>query len=222
MIKSWIPNALSLGNLALGFLAILISVDAQPEPGHESSQIFFFSGLLILLASILDGFDGTIARWLKVESEIGAHLDTLADMTTFGLAPAFLMYIMFFNDNVIHAEAFTLSVGAIIAVIYPLSAAFRLARFQVAHAPEYFQGLPTPIAGAFIALIAIVNGIYKFNDAIALVIFLGLTFLMSSNIKYAKPQISFRKHMSTFRVILLTLVLLISLFWVNWYWTMLA
>jgi CDP-diacylglycerol--serine O-phosphatidyltransferase len=94
---NWIPNALSLGNLTFGFIAILISSSAN-QIGKDNSKLFVLSGIFILLAAVFDGFDGMVARALNATSELGAELDTLADLTTFGIAPGFLMYKMILED----------------------------------------------------------------------------------------------------------------------------
>ena len=222
MNKSWIPNTLSLGNLALGFLSILWALNAVYGQDYDNTRLFFISGLLILVAAIFDGFDGTVARWLNVETQMGEQLDSLADLATFGLAPAVLIYSMFLNNVIWETSLFSLPIGAIISVIYPLSAAFRLARFNVGHDSDSFVGLPSPIAGTFIALIAVINRIYPVNATIGIAIFLGLAFLMSSNIKYSKPHISLRKYFNKYRFVVLVLLLAFSAFWFKWYWTTLT
>ncbi|MES0489905.1 MAG: CDP-alcohol phosphatidyltransferase family protein [Leptospirales bacterium] len=222
MNKSWIPNSLSLGNLALGVISILWAMNAVYGQDYDNSRLFFISGLLILVAAIFDGFDGTVARWLNVETQMGEQLDSLADLVTFGLAPAILIYAMFLNSIKFDIGSFSLPLGAIITVIYPLSAAFRLARFNVEHDGDSFLGLPSPIAGTFIAIMAVINRIYMVNATVAIAIFLGLAFLMSSNIKYSKPHISLRKYFNKYRFVALVLLLTFSAFWFKWYWTTLA
>ena len=222
MNKSWIPNSLSLGNLALGVLSIIWAMNASYGQDYDNTRLFFIAGLLILVAAIFDGFDGTVARWLNVETQMGEQLDSLADLVTFGLAPAILIYSLFLNNTVLEIASFSLPIGAIITVIYPLSAAFRLARFNVAHDSDSFVGLPSPIAGTFIALIAVINRIYPVNSNVGIGIFLGLAFLMSSNIKYSKPHISLRKYFNKYRYLALVTLLAFSAFWFKWYWTTLA
>ena len=81
MWRSWIPNSISLGNLLFGFIAMLLSSSVAAEENIES--VSTICGLLILIAALLDGFDGFTARLLKVESPLGEYLDSLADLTTF-------------------------------------------------------------------------------------------------------------------------------------------
>ncbi len=93
---TWIPNTLTLGNLTLGFVSMLVAseIGLSTTPSHE---LFQLAGVFIILAALFDGFDGMAARALDCTSELGADLDSLADLTTFGIAPGFLTYKMFLD-----------------------------------------------------------------------------------------------------------------------------
>ena len=80
---NWVPNALSLGNLTLGFVSMLIASEVTTA-SQNSSQVFLLSGIFIILAALFDGFDGMAARALNATLALGAELDTLADFTAFG------------------------------------------------------------------------------------------------------------------------------------------
>jgi len=222
MIKPWIPNVLSLGNLSLGFMAILTLFNNGIFTRFDTDTTFFIAGVLILTAVILDGADGAVARWLKVESPLGKNLDTLADLTTFGLAPGILMYNTYLYDLFINITYFSIPVGIIVATAYPVSAAFRLARFNVSSSPNSFTGLPSPIAGALVALSGVTYHIIHINSNVAAILFFTLSFLMVSNIRYSKPQSVLREHFTTFRIIIFFLILIGLMLKFGWYWIVLS
>ena len=217
MWKSWIPNSLSLGNLSFGFMSILISSSFADHPNQK--EVLLICSLLILIAVLFDGFDGLIARLLKVESPLGEHLDTLADLTTFGIAPGFLVYqihLQYLRSNVTYFPA-PIPIGMFIASIYPLCVAYRLARFTLNDDKKSFIGLPSPISAALVVLILVL-----FEPRLGMVpsisVFLILSFLMVSNVKYTKPQIIFQDKMGVIRFSLLFVVLTLLLtFLFGWY-----
>ncbi len=201
---NWIPNTLSLGNLTFGFLSILIA----SQSGHserEPESIFFLSGLFIIFAALFDGFDGMIARALNATSELGAELDNLADLTTFGIAPGFLTYKMIlekYHWDIFHTGMF-LPIGMLIAAIFPICAAYRLARFSVSHDPTSFTGLPSPIAGVVVALFPISLGGKNISDFVTIAFFIATALLMVSTIQYSKPQVAMRGKFSKSKLYLL-------------------
>ncbi|MDN3718885.1 CDP-diacylglycerol--serine O-phosphatidyltransferase [Roseibium salinum] len=132
-----IPNMVTLLALCSGLTALRMANEGRWE----------FAVGAILLAAVLDGLDGRVARMLKGTSRFGAELDSLADFVNFGVAPAVMLYIWILNEAG--------SLGWIAALIYAISAALRLARFNVAlddpdkpaWASRFFTGVPAP-AGA--------------------------------------------------------------------------
>ncbi len=186
-IKSWIPNIFTLGNLSLGFFSVLLCFQNGVNPG-----ILSIAGLLILLAALLDGLDGFAARLLNAQSELGAQLDTLADLTTFGIAPGVLMYTLVLQTYSFVLGGITVPLGAFIAVIFPVCAAYRLARFNVQHATDSFSGLPSPVAGVIVGLmpLAFTDDMIPIPHYILTIIFVLAGFLMVSTVRYAKPQVS--------------------------------
>ncbi len=195
----WIPNLFTLGNLLLGFISTIISLTSNDD------QLIRFSAVLIILAAFLDGLDGFFARILNATSEIGAELDSLADLTTFGIAPGALFYKMFLTDIVIQSINPMVSLGMLIACIYPAAVAFRLARFNVYHSEDSFDGLPSPIGGLIVALMPFLH--YHLEnvipDFIYIIIFFISSYLMVSTIKYSKIQVSLFRRFSKVRVYLL-------------------
>src|SRR6266699_3879707 len=119
----FLPNLLTAGNLFCGFVALTKIVEADLSTGFQ--DIRFALGF-ILLACIFDLFDGRVARMGGVESPFGREFDSLADLISFGAAPAFLVHRIVLRDvfGPQHTE-----VGWFIASIYLICGAFRLARF---------------------------------------------------------------------------------------------
>lgn len=129
------PNAITLGNLVLGFLALL----AVSHGAHR------LSASLILVAVLVDASDGVVARRLSKASTFGREFDSLADLVSFGVAPAMLVYSVFFTHQ--------LFAGLAVASAYLVAGAARLARFNVAGSSKDFSGLPIPAAGGLLASI---------------------------------------------------------------------
>ncbi len=127
------PNAITLCNLLLGLLAMLSLVEG----------LLARSALFILAAVLVDAFDGLVARRLDKASAFGREFDSLADLVSFGVAPALLVHQAFFSDIA--------SVGMVVSALYLSAGAARLARFNVASSSTAFSGLPVPAAGGLLA-----------------------------------------------------------------------
>jgi len=136
-----VPNAVTVGGLFCGFLSII----------YSSSERWEKAGFAVLLAILLDGLDGRVARRLNATSHFGLEFDSLSDLVSFGIAPAFLMYEWCFRHL---ADEF----GVFICFVYVLCAASRLARFNVSSENLVgFEGLPSPAAAGLV--VAVVYGI---------------------------------------------------------------
>src|SRR5437870_11149164 len=179
----FLPNLLTAGNLFCGFVALTKIVEADLLPSAEGIinwlPIKYALGF-ILLACIFDLFDGRVARMGGVESPFGREFDSLADLVSFGAAPAFLVHRVVLRDVwPTHPEF-----GWFIASIYLLCGAFRLARFNclaatAAGGGKEFLGFPIPSAAGLVAsltlLIIHLNerektlGNWKFVPAVVLV-----------------------------------------------------
>src|SRR5690606_34118870 len=130
-----LPSAFTLGNLFLGFCAMISASRGQFET----------AAWLIVIAAAVDMLDGRIARFTSTGSEFGEQIDSLVDAISFGVAPAIIAYFLFLQEG-----AWTWA----IAYIYIASAVVRLARFNVEQAGQAkanFHGLPSPTAGMTIA-----------------------------------------------------------------------
>ena len=132
----WIlPNACTAANLFFGMLSILSTYEGN----------FFYASIFILLALIADGLDGRVARALNAASELGKEMDSLCDLGSFGVAPAFLAYAFCMHNYG--------TLGKAAAIIFALCGMWRLARFNVntnvVHG--FFMGLAIPAGGCVIA-----------------------------------------------------------------------
>jgi CDP-diacylglycerol---serine O-phosphatidyltransferase len=143
-LRILIPNVVTLLSLCAGLTAIRLGLEGQLADAVIS----------VLVAAVLDGLDGRIARLLKGTSRFGAELDSLADFVSFGVAPAILLYVFGLHN--------LKSIGWIIALLFACACALRLARFNVMiddpGRPEwqknFFVGIPAP-AGALTGLLPI-------------------------------------------------------------------
>lgn len=165
MIKKSVPNILTFLNLAFGILSII----------EVNNKNYFFATIFIISAALVDRYDGRIARALNVSSEIGKELDSLADMISFGVAPAFLILFKFELNNSL--------IGIMIIILYVICGCYRLAKYNVSTFDGVFSGVPITICGSILALISLLNIEYKIT--IALFVFY-LAYLMISKLKLKK------------------------------------
>jgi CDP-diacylglycerol--serine O-phosphatidyltransferase len=205
----FLPNLLTAGNLFCGFVALTKIVEANlPE---DFSQIKYALGF-ILLACIFDLFDGRVARMGGVESPFGREFDSLADLISFGVAPAFLVHRVVLRD----VFANTLlgdrpEWGWFIASIYLLCGAFRLARFNcLATQPnggggKDFLGFPIPSAAGLVASLTLL--IIQLNEKertlgkwsyLLVVVLLFLSAMMVSRVRYPSFKSLGLRSTSTF------------------------
>jgi len=187
----FLPNLMTAGNLFCGFVALTKIVEADLSSGnyHAIKVALGF----ILLACIFDLFDGRIARMGGAESPFGREFDSLADLISFGAAPAFLVHRVVLRDVF---QSYP-QVGWFIASIYLLCGAFRLARFNcmAAHAGggggADFRGFPIPAAAGLVASLTLLMihidekefhvGKWRFILPVVLVF---LSWMMVSDVKY--------------------------------------
>jgi len=197
--KNIIPSILTIGNATFGFTSIIYSLNSE----YISAAIFLFISLL------LDGFDGRVARILNISSEFGKELDSLADIISFGVAPAIMLYCA-------HLQSLGF-LGIIISFAIVLCGMIRLARFNLIGKKDYFVGLPIPAAGMFFATV-IISKLQIEPIHLSLWILI-ISYLMISKINYPtfkKGKIKDMKKMPHFTTFLMffafltTLVILID------------
>jgi len=156
----------TLGNLYSGFLSIGFAANGQ----------FNNAAILILIGMMLDSMDGRLARMLKVDSQLGKELDSLADIVTFGVAPSFLVYYTYFYQFGI--------LGMMVAGLFPLFGAFRLARFNIStdkSSLNYFIGAPITAAGGIMAILTLFGNLIP--NIVTTFVFTALSFLMVSRVR---------------------------------------
>ncbi len=190
----FLPNLLTGANLFCGFVALtkIVYTDPQDIESGDFTRIYWALGF-ILLACIFDLFDGRVARMGGRESPFGREFDSLADLISFGVAPAFLMHRVVLKDlSETHPE-----IGWFIASIYLICGAFRLARFNCLAAMsgtgggKEFLGFPIPSAAGMVASLTLLmiwlqekNFSKSYLKFILPALMLFLSFMMVSNVKY--------------------------------------
>lgn len=168
-----LPSLLTLTSVFFSFYGLILAIKGQ----------FLWSGVLILVAGFFDGIDGKVARLTKTSTKFGVELDSLADVISFGVAPAILFY------------TWTLEpygrLGWVVAFVYVACGALRLARFNVQTSiidPKRFNGLPIPAAAGMLATAVIFFEhleIQQDHYAILLLLLtVSLSFLMVSSVKF--------------------------------------
>ena len=160
-MKKQIPNLFTLANLFLGCMAIVqimqtglsLSVDASGENLVEIPEQIYLASILIAAAAVVDFFDGFVARLLKVPSEMGKQLDSLADVVSFGVAPGLIIYQFLRLSFAQHDGGLDISSAFLLpAFLVPCAGAYRLARFNIDTEQSYgFKGVPIPAAGIWVA-----------------------------------------------------------------------
>ena len=177
-----LPNILTLIGVCIGITSIKFAFDGK----------FELSIIAVIVAGIIDGLDGRIARLIKGTSKVGKELDSLTDVISFGVAPAFIMYFWSLSEIG--------RLGWLISLIYVICVALRLARFNVTTGGEsswkdnFFEGIPSP-AGGILVLMPL---IYSFSEiqffspnyqVIVPILFITISILLISKI----PTYSLKK-----------------------------
>lgn len=168
----FLPNTFTALNMACGFFSIILGWKGE----------FYSAAMLLVLGAIFDSVDGRVARMTHTQSAFGEQFDSISDVVTFGVAPAFLVYNKFFIDMG--------RIGLIISFIFLLCGALRLARFNAnieKVSSDFFQGLPIPSGALGLVGLTLFSIEYPFlnNFKLFLAIYvLFFSFLMISNIPF--------------------------------------
>jgi CDP-diacylglycerol--serine O-phosphatidyltransferase len=203
--RQLIPISITLAAMLCGFFSILVTMESRGQLIEDAGLYHRWAALLIMLAMILDGLDGNVARRLKGCSEMGAELDTYVDMTAFGIAPAVLIYtVMLAGHDANSASRIFWRVAMTAAVV--LSGVVRLARFK-ANDPHRGQmgytGLPITACAGWVAMLVFISQSAPFDrfslsqGPVASLFLLGVfsfIILQVSNVRYPKPT----KHPALF------------------------
>lgn len=160
-MKKQIPNIFTLLNLFLGCIAIVhimqsgltLSIDASGDNLVEIPERMYLASVFIAAAAMVDFFDGFVARLLKVPSELGKQLDSLADVVSFGVAPGLIIYQFLRLSFAQQMGGLDISTLFLLpALVVPCAGAYRLARFNIDTEQSYgFKGVPIPAVGIWIA-----------------------------------------------------------------------
>lgn len=164
-MKTLVPNMITCGNMLSGMLSLVLAFH-----GH-----FVPASWLVFFAVFFDFMDGKMARKLGGSSSFGMELDSLADVVSFGVAPAMIIYS-------VYLKGFFGVTGALVAAFFALCGALRLARFNVHHVDGSFQGLPIP-AGGHLLVSFVVAGIHLPPALMALLV-TATGFLMISSVPF--------------------------------------
>lgn len=217
-----LPNLMTAGNLCCGFFAVLTIFNGMKEAEFVNAYPFYEKAILLIFASCLfDLLDGRLARMGGKESPFGQEFDSLADVVSFGMAPALL---------VSKAVLFNLpsKIGWAIAFIYLLCGAMRLARFNcLANMPKPkgassdFRGIPIPMAAGFIASVTFLLIFFSKNDRgddlgywnwVLAGVMLVLSGLMISNIRYPSfKKIDFQTRGTLWGILVGALIIVLLL-----------
>ena len=233
MVKQ-LPNLFTLLNLFFGCLALVcglqsgLIVAARPEGQLyvDLPEQIWMASLFIGLAALVDFLDGFLARALHADSAMGKQLDSLADLVSFGVAPALLLYHFLRLAWAQYPSAMELNSMLLWPAFFlPLAAAWRLARFNLATVSlQVFSGLPVPAAGLLIASLPLIYWTVELQWVISLLLnayFLyaliaALCFLMVSRISLLTLKFSsygWAANKPRYLLLALSLLLLVLLHW---------
>lgn len=191
------PFLFTFGSAFFGFSSMVFAVQ-----GERVAAIY-----CIFVSALLDALDGRVARLMKVESELGVQLDSLCDAISFCLAPAFLAYMY-----PLRSLGFF---GIVICSLFLIAGLFRLARFNILQDQQkvFFTGLPTTIAGCFLAIVLLNSSGVMYNMTFVFflsTLLLVLSWLMVSRIKFPafkQPGIRIKKNYYVVAIVILFAVL---------------
>ena len=187
-----LPNMLTLIGVCIGLSSIKFALDSK----------FELSIIAIIVAAVFDGLDGRIARLIKATSKVGKELDSLTDVISFGVAPAFIMYFWLLNNLG--------KFGWLLCLIYVVCVALRLARFNISSNTEpswrdnFFEGVPAPAGGILVLMPLIFNlselDVFNINyNLIVPIFFITTSFLLISKFPtYSLKKIIIPRSMTIF------------------------
>ena len=179
-VRMLLPNMLTLIGVCIGLTSIRFALSGE----------FHLAIIAIIFAALIDGLDGRIARLIKGTSKVGKELDSLTDMISFGVAPAFIMYFWKLNSFG--------RLGWLLCLIYVICVALRLARFNVNSNQEsswrdnFFEGVPSPAGGILVLtplIISLTDLNYINNNIVVPAFFIITSLLLISKF----PTYSFKK-----------------------------
>ncbi len=235
MVKQ-IPNLFTLLNLVFGCMAcvaalqpgIIMTADSNGQLYYDVPEQIWMASLFILASAVVDYVDGLLARLLKASSAMGRELDSLSDVVSFGVAPSLILYQFLRLSWAQGEQALDQSVVLLWpAFLLPAAAAWRLARFNLNQATSqssYFNGLPVPAAGLFVASLPLVY--WEVNQAWVPALLLNAVFLYGVILVLAALMISqipilafkfnsfaWKENKLRYGILIMSIVLLLFLQW---------
>jgi len=244
---STLPTLLTLGNLICGFAAVHFCMRAMLGEGAAAATVnaalipetqerllpsfLSIAAGFIFLGLLADALDGSIARWTKRSSDFGGQLDSLADVVTFGVAPAMLVVAVLMSQPEVAKDAMPGPLSGnlagramwMMAAVYVGCAGLRLARFNVEHARadeahHYFSGLPSPGAGVVLASLILLHqdlsvALQPYLALALPFVALGLALLMVSRVRYTHLANVYLRGRRPFGQVVALMVLLAVLAW---------
>ncbi len=170
-----LSNVLTLGNLFCGAIAIIFILHAPQyiaefngiEYTITNPEPVYWASALVVIAGVLDFFDGLVARWLGIQSPMGKELDSLADVVSFGVVPGMILFRLLRSAYMQMPDVFDVSYFNLApALLVPCFAAYRLAKFNLdTRQAEFFIGVPTPAVGLLVASFPLIMLFNSFNLA---------------------------------------------------------
>ena len=240
-----IPNIITLLNLFFGCIAIVYIVQPGLVPLYNSNDLalvpdvtdlgtqyvsipeqMFIASLFIGLAAVVDFFDGFIARWMKATSLIGAQLDSLADVVSFGVAPSLIIY-QFLRLSFAQQEN-GLDINAVFllpAFFIACAGAYRLARFNVdSEQTFYFKGLPIPANGLLVASFPLIYWTNQYTIVTRFLIspwfWYGLIIILSWLMVSKRPMLALKFSNTNSKKLLPFIIIaaagIVSAFFIQW------
>jgi CDP-diacylglycerol---serine O-phosphatidyltransferase len=203
-----LPNAFTLASIFCGFFSIMRSSSGGgPEAFYQAAIALFF-------AAFFDAFDGRVARLTRTQSDFGVQIDSLADVISFGVAPAVLVYHWGLKDLVIPLAGTSFAPGLFVSFLFCACGAIRLARFNVLAArgqgsTKYFIGLPIPGGAMMIVSLVIAQSVWIHESVeakasvVALVVV--LSYLMVSRVRFRTFK-DFRPSVKTTPVLVVVIL----------------
>ena len=228
-----VPNLFTLLNLVFGCIAIIcvlqsgVIIAYDPDSGAQflgTPEKFWMASLFIALAGVVDFLDGFIARLFKSTSPLGKQLDSLADMVSFGVAPAMIVYQFLRLSIAGEPDGLEASIGWLLpALILPCAAAWRLGRFNLDESQQYgFKGMPTPAVGLLVASIPLIYWFREVNTALLLnkwfwyAVIVLLSYLMVSRLPLMALKfrdLSLKNNISKIVLVFIAIVAALFLRW---------
>ncbi|MGJ3243289.1 MAG: CDP-diacylglycerol--serine O-phosphatidyltransferase [Opitutales bacterium] len=216
-----LPNALTAGNLFFGFLACIRCIQANYVATGETVAVYYTQAVWCILGAVIcDALDGRVARMGGRESLFGLEFDSLADVISFGITPALMVFFLILSPQ--EGYAFFQQIGWLIGFVYLLCAAVRLARFNVLTHPllpatdqlkgtKDFLGLPVPAAAGMIASLVLLLIAYELPVWVRMLLpafMVLIACLMVSNVHYPSfknidwhTRLRFRAFIAIFAVV---------------------